>query len=136
MENRLLSFSEFESVYESYGFINEAEVAEKPTFTPDKLAVSSDDLLSLFGGDDKKQNEALKPSAFTLIKKGEKSQRVKELQKELGTEQNGVFDEVTEKKVKEFQTKNKLRYNRNLFKIYKLVHFFSFATLYADDITK
>ena len=108
MENRLLSFSEFESVYESYGFINEAEVAEKPTFTPDKLAVSSDDLLSLFGGDDKKQNEALKPSAFTLIKKGEKSQRVKELQKELGTEQNGVFDEVTEKKVKEFQTKNKL----------------------------
>ena len=108
MENRLLSFSEFESVYESYGFINEAEVAEKPTFTPNKLAVSSDDLLSLFGGDDKKQNEALKPSAFTLIKKGEKSQRVKELQKELGTEQNGVFDEVTEKKVKEFQTKNKL----------------------------
>jgi peptidoglycan hydrolase-like protein with peptidoglycan-binding domain len=107
MKNKLLSFSEFESVYESYGFINEAEVAEKPTFTPTKTDVSVDDLLAIFS--EEPANEAgATPSPFTVIKKGEKSQRVKELQKELGTEQNGVFDEVTEKKVKEFQTKNKL----------------------------
>jgi peptidoglycan hydrolase-like protein with peptidoglycan-binding domain len=112
MENRLLSFSEFESVYESYGFINEAEVAEKPTFTPDKLAVSSDDLLSLFGGDNKKQNEALKPGVFTVIKKGETSDRVKLVQDALGMKDfgkyNGVFGEETEKAVKAFQDKHKL----------------------------
>jgi len=112
MENKLLSFSEFEAVYESYGFINEAEVAEKPTFTPDKLNVSSDDLLSLFGGDSKKQNEAKTPAAFTIIKKGETSERVKQLQKDLGLKDfgkyNGVFGEETDKAVRAFQEKNKL----------------------------
>lgn len=109
MENRLLSFSEFESVYESYGFVNESEVAEKPTFTPDKLEVSSDDLLSIFGGVDEKQNEAEKVNPFTTIKKGETgTERVKELQKELGLKATGNFDDATDKAVKDFQKKNKL----------------------------
>lgn len=109
MENRLLSFSEFEAVYESYGFINESETAEKPTFTPNKLTVSSEDLLSIFEEDAEEQNEALKPAEFTLIKKGETgSDRVKELQKNLGIKVTGNFDEATDKAVRDFQTKNKL----------------------------
>jgi hypothetical protein len=109
MENKLLSFSEFESVYESYGFINESEVKEKPTFTPDKLDVSSDDLLSLFEGDEEKQNEAEKVNAFTTIKKGETgTDRVKELQKELGLKVTGDFDDATDKAVRDFQKKNGL----------------------------
>lgn len=112
MENRLLSFSEFEAVYESYGFINESETAEKPTFTPSKLAVTSDDLLSLFGGNNQKQNEAATPKEFTIMKKGETSDRVRQLQKDLGLpdfgKYNGMFGDATEKAVKAFQEKNKL----------------------------
>jgi len=112
MENKLLSFSEFESLYESYGFINEAETAEKPEFTPQKTDVSADDLLSIFNPEEAKNEAGKVPTAFTVIKKGEKSDRVKELQKALGLRDfekyNGVFGEETDKAVKEFQTKNKL----------------------------
>jgi hypothetical protein len=111
MENKLLSFSEFESLYESYGFVNETETAEKPEFTPTKTDVSIDDLLSIFNS--KPENEAGEtPAAFTVIKKGENSDRVKELQKTLGMgdlgKMNGVFGDGTDAKVREFQTKNKL----------------------------
>ena len=112
MENKLLSFSEFESLYESYGFVNEAETAEKPEFTPAKTDVSTDDLLSIFNPDEAKNEAGKTPSPFTVIKKGEKSDRVKELQKALGLRDfekyNGVFGEETDKAVKEFQDKNKL----------------------------
>ena len=69
MENRLLSFTEFESLYESYGFVNEAE-AQKPTFTPQKTQVTKDDLDSLFGG--QSIQEASKMDEFKAIVKGEK----------------------------------------------------------------
>ena len=105
MENRLLSFTEFESLYESYGFVNEAE-AQKPTFTPQKTQVTKDDLDSLFGG--QSIQEASKMDEFKAIVKGEKSDRVKELQKDLGIEQDGKFGPATEKAVTDFQTKNKL----------------------------
>jgi peptidoglycan hydrolase-like protein with peptidoglycan-binding domain len=103
MENKLLSFNEFETLYESFGFITEAE---KPEFTPEKTQVTNDDIISLFGG--KEVDEALNVKAFAPIKKGEKSERVKQLQKDLGLEADGVFGDATEKKVKEFQTTNKL----------------------------
>jgi len=108
MENKLLSFSEFESIYESYGFVNEAETVEKPEFTPTKTDVSIDDLLAIFS--EEPTNEAgATPSAFTAIKKGEKSDRVKELQKTLGLKGvDGAFGDGTEKAVKDFQTANKL----------------------------
>jgi hypothetical protein len=108
MENKLLSFSEFESLYESYGFVNEAETAEKPEFTPAKTDVSIDDLLAIFS--EEPANEAgATPSPFTVIKKGEKSDRVKELQKTLGLKGvDGAFGDGTEKAVKDFQTANKL----------------------------
>jgi len=112
MENKLLSFSEFESLYESYGFVNEAETVEKPEFTPAKTDVSTDDLLAIFNPDEAKNEAGKTPSPFTVIKKGEKSDRVKELQKALGLRDfekyNGVFGEETDKAVKEFQDKNKL----------------------------
>jgi hypothetical protein len=108
MENKLLSFSEFESLYESYGFVNEAETAEKPEFTPAKTDVSIDDLLAIFS--EEPANEAIETtSPFTVIKKGEKSDRVKELQKTLGLKGvDGAFGDGTEKAVKDFQTANKL----------------------------
>ena len=71
MENKLLSFNEFETLYESFGFIAEAEAA---AFTPQKTEVTSDDLISLFGG--KEIDEALDAKAFSIMKKGETSERV------------------------------------------------------------
>jgi len=104
MENKLLSFSEFETLYESYGFVNEAE-EPKPMFTPQKTQVTKDDLASLFT--EQKIEEAV--SEFSAIMKGEKSDRVKNLQKDLGITDDGVFGPGTEKAVKEFQTKNKIK---------------------------
>ena len=93
MENRLLSFDEFETLYESFGFIAEAEV---PDFTPLKTTVSADDLASLFGG--KMVDEAFDAKTFSVIKKGETSERVKQLQKDLGLpdfgKYNGVFGQI------------------------------------------
>ena len=106
MENRLLSFNEFEGLYESYGFITEAEGTEAPMYTPAKTAVTKDDLASLFGGEVEEAEKT--PSQFSAIKKGEKSDRVKSLQKDLKIEADGVFGDSTEKAVKKFQTDNKL----------------------------
>lgn len=107
MENKLLSFNEFETLYESFGFIAEAEA---PAFTPEKTEVTSDELLSIFGG--KPVEEALDPKAFSIMKKGETSERVKQLQKDLGMKDfgkyNGVFGDATDKAVRDFQTKYKL----------------------------
>ena len=107
MENRLLSFNEFETLYESFGFITEAEV---PHFTPLKTTISAEDLTSLFGG--KMVDEAFDAKAFSPMRKGENSERVKQLQKDLGLpdfgKYNGMFGATTEKAVKDFQTKYKL----------------------------
>ena len=103
MENKLLSFNEFETLYKSFGFIAEAEA---PDFTPKKLDVTSDELIGLFSGNE--VDEALDAKAFSTIMKGEKSERVKQLQKDLGLTADGVFGARTEAKVKEFQTTNKL----------------------------
>ena len=107
MENKLLFFSEYESLYESYGFIKESEKVEIPTFTPSNLEITSEELISIFesyGINEKEDVNTLK-----VIKKGESgTDRVKELQKELGLKVTGVFDDAMENKVKEFQKKNKL----------------------------
>ena len=107
MKNKLLCFSEYESLYESYGFIKESEKVEIPTFTPSNLEITSEELISIFesyGINEKEDVNTLK-----VIKKGESgTDRVKELQKELGLKVTGVFDDAMENKVKEFQKKNKL----------------------------
>lgn len=106
METKLLSFNEFETLYESFGFISEAQESNELDFTPKKSNVTSDDLISLFSGE--AIEEAFDPKEFMAIMKGEKSDRVKELQKNLGLTADGIFGDATAKKVKEFQTANKL----------------------------
>ena len=110
--NQVLKFNEFERLYESYNFdfINEAADV---LFTPDDLTVDPaelEDVLAPEGATGAKPvEEALEPNAFSPIKIGEKSDRVKQLQKDLKLpvkEQDGIFGKGTEDKVKEFQKNN------------------------------
>ena len=112
--NQVLNFNEFERLYESYDFdfINEAADV---LFTPDDLTVDPaelEDVLAPEGATGAKPvEEALDPKAFSPIKIGEKSDRVKQLQKDLklpAKEQDGIFGKGTEDKVKKFQGDNKL----------------------------
>ena len=112
--NQVLKFNEFERLYESYNFdfINEAADV---LFTPDDLTVDPaelEDVLAPEGATGAKPvEEALDPKAFSPIKIGEKSDRVKQLQKDLKLpvkDQDGVFGKGTEDKVKKFQGDNKL----------------------------
>jgi len=112
--NQVLNFNEFERLYESYNFdfINEAADV---LFTPDDLTVDPAELETVLAPEGatgaKSVEEALDPKAFSPIKVGEKSDRVKQLQKDLKLpvkEQDGVFGKGTEDKVKKFQGDNKL----------------------------
>jgi hypothetical protein len=112
--NQVLNFNEFERLYESYDFdfINEAADV---LFTPDDLTVDPEELEAVLAPEGatgaKPVEEALDPKAFSPIKVGEKSDRVKQLQKDLklsAKEQDGIFGKGTEDKVKEFQKNNKL----------------------------
>ena len=112
--NQVLNFNEFERLYESYNFdfINEAADV---LFTPDDLTVDPAELETVLAPEGatgaKPVEEALDPKAFSPIKIGEKSDRVKQLQKDLKLpvkDQDGVFGKGTEDKVKKFQGDNKL----------------------------
>jgi hypothetical protein len=112
--NQVLKFNEFERLYESYdfNFINEAADV---LFTPDDLTVDPEELEAVLAPEGatgaKPVEEALDPKTFSPIKVGEKSDRVKQLQKDLklsAKEQDGVFGKGTEDKVKKFQSDNKL----------------------------
>ena len=112
--NQVLNFNEFERLYESYNFdfINEAADV---LFTPDDLTVDPAELETVLAPEGatgaKPVEEALDTKAFSPIKVGEKSDRVKQLQKDLklpAKEQDGVFGKGTEDKVKKFQGDNKL----------------------------
>ena len=113
--SQVLKFNEFERLYESYDFdfINEeADVL----FTPDDLTVDPAELADVLASPEgatgaKPVEEALDAKAFSPIKIGEKSDRVKQLQKDLKLpvkDQDGVFGKGTEDKVKKFQGDNKL----------------------------
>lgn len=105
MDNRILSFVEFNSLYESYGFINEAEEVV-PDFSPKKMGVTDADLDLLMGGS---IEEDLDVNQFAIIKMGEKSDRVKQLQKDLGMKNvDGIFGKETFDAVKKFQSDNKI----------------------------
>ena len=112
--SQVLKFNEFERLYESYDFdfINEAADV---LFTPDDLTVDPAELETVLAPEGatgaKPVEEALDPKAFSPIKIGEKSDRVKQLQKDLKLpvkDQDGVFGKGTEDKVKKFQGDNKL----------------------------
>ncbi len=106
MENRLMSFGEFNSLYESYGFINEAE--DKSLFNPANPTANKKEIAEIFATAGA-TNEAGPTDAFKAIVKGEKGARVVEIQKYLGIDPaDGIFGPNTEAKVKEFQKTNKL----------------------------
>jgi uncharacterized protein YunC (DUF1805 family) len=114
MENKLLSFSDFENLYESYGYINESEEKATDPLLFDPFAPSKDDSKIadvLIEPKAEATNEKSKVDDFKPLTKGEKSERVKALQKDLGMsdkEADGIFGPATEAKVKEFQKSNKL----------------------------
>ncbi len=106
MENRLMSFGEFNSLYESYGFINEAE--DKSIFNPANPTANKKEIAEIFATAGA-TNEAGEINAYKPILKGEKGARVVEIQKYLGINPaDGIFGPNTEAKVKEFQKANKL----------------------------
>jgi hypothetical protein len=124
MENRLLSFSEFEGIYESYGFVTESAdaVAAAPAPTKAENSVITKegepkedvaDLLELFKklAKESEVKEAENPKVNTLkvVKMGETSDRVKEIQKLLGLKDDGQFGAGTQKAVMAFQKENKLK---------------------------
>jgi len=107
MENRIMSFTEFNSLYESYGFINESSDAvfdpSNPTAS-DKLIKSLEN--TTIPG---KTNEGTTLNDYRAIMKGEKGERVKQIQDYLGIKPaDGNFGSGTEAKVKEFQNKYKI----------------------------
>ena len=117
MENKLLSFSEFEGIYESYGFVIEAEsaaAAPPPTKAENSVVTKEGepkedvaDILDIFKKLSKEGEveEAEEPKVSTLkvVKMGETSDRVKEIQKLLGIEADGQFGSGTQKAVMAFQ---------------------------------
>lgn len=125
MQQRLLSFGEFEHLYESYGFVMEAEAAVPPK-TTEKAAVVDpktgepsedvEELLSVFQDLSKESlkeaTEAPKAgnvSTLKPVKLGETSDRVKEIQKILGLDTDGQYGPATQKAVMAFQKENKLQ---------------------------
>lgn len=105
MENRLMSFNEFNSLYESYGFINESE---NNIFDPSNPKGNQKEIAQIFATSGA-TNEATAIDAFKPVMKGEKGARVVEIQKYLGvTPADGIFGKGTEAAVKKFQTNNKL----------------------------
>jgi peptidoglycan hydrolase-like protein with peptidoglycan-binding domain len=124
MNNKLLSFSEFEGIYESYGFVltesaDAAAVAPPPT-KPENSVITkegepkdnTEDFLSIFKKlSEESIEEAEDPKVNTLkpVKMGETSDRVKEIQKLLGLKEDGQFGSGTQKAVMAFQKENKLK---------------------------
>ena len=109
MENRVLNFAEFSSLYESYGLYEAEEATTAPDFTPQKTQVSKNDFDMIFGTTEVTEAETVSP--FSPMKMGEKSERIKFLQQELGfpsAQQDGDFGPATQKAVKAFQAKNKI----------------------------
>ena len=123
--DRMLSFSEFESMYESYGFVFEASEAEIPkptqaqnvlidpkTAEPKGGAEAIFDIFKELGGEEpvKEAKTATGKTTSTLrvAKIGEQSERVKSIQKMLGIKETGTYDNATAEAVKKFQKDNKL----------------------------
>lgn len=138
MKSKIMSFSEFERVYEANEYILEDEVAP-PKDDPKTSVVSSDgsieenpeailDLLKDLGtgegeektgeGEEKTKKDAPNESlaeqstlapvnTLKASRMGEKSDRVKDIQKLLGLNPSGNFDQETKNSVSQFQTEQK-----------------------------
>lgn len=139
MPSKILSFNDFEKVYESENYlIAEEDVAAPPkdsaetsVVDPSSGDITEDpkeilDLMKELGAgapaegteapkEEKAPNESLQEqktaapvNTLKVAKMGETSDRVKEIQKTLGLEPSGKFDQATKDAVMAFQTENKL----------------------------
>lgn len=100
-----MTFDEFNSLYESYGFMNEA--ADQALFDPSNPTANAKEIAQIFATSGA-TNEA-DISSYRAIMQGEKGARVIEIQKYLGiTPADGIFGPGTAAKVKQFQQANKL----------------------------
>ncbi len=116
MENRLMSFNEFNSLYESYGFVIESEAldsTEPALFDPSKPDANKKEIAALFATagatNEEPANEAATVADFKAIVQGEKGARVVDVQKYLGiSPADGIFGSGTLAKVKAFQKANGL----------------------------
>lgn len=133
MPSKIMSFGEFEKVYEANEYIleDEAGAAAPPKDDPATSVVSSDgsieeqpgDILDLLKGLGKKEegdkteedvpNESLDEQDSTNTLKaariGEKSERVKDIQKLLGLKNDGDFGQATKNAVMQFQKEAKVK---------------------------
>jgi peptidoglycan hydrolase-like protein with peptidoglycan-binding domain len=138
MPSKILSFNDFEKVYESENYlIAEEDVAAPPkdsaensVIDPSSGDITEDpkeilDLMKELGGgapaegeeapeEEKDPNESLQEQAtaapvntLKVAKMGETSDRVKEIQKTLGLEPSGKFDQATKDAVVAFQKEQK-----------------------------
>jgi hypothetical protein len=134
MPSKIMSFGEFEKVYEANSYLLEDEAAAAPPKDDSETAVVSDDgsigvqpseildLLKELGGkegeekvestpDEETPNESLVEqeavSTLKVAKMGEKSERVKQIQSLLGLKPSGNFDQATKDSVMKFQTEQK-----------------------------
>jgi len=134
MPSKIMSFGEFEKVYEANSYLLEDEAAAAPPKDDSETAVVSDDgsigvqpteildLLKDLGGkegegeaepesDEEVPNESLveqeEVNTLKSAKMGEKSERVKDIQSLLGLKPTGNFDQATKDGVMKFQTEQK-----------------------------
>ena len=138
MPSKIMSFGEFEKVYEANSYLLEDEAAAAPPKDDSETAVVSDDgsigvqpaeildLLKELGGkegeaeseaepepesDEDVPNESLveqeEANTLKVASVGEKSERVKDIQKLLGLEADGSFGQKTKEAVMKFQTEMK-----------------------------
>jgi len=134
MPSKIMSFGEFEKVYEANSYLLEDEAAAAPPKDDSETAVVSDDgsigvqpaeildLLKELGGkegeaeaepesDEEVPNESLveqeEANTLKVAAVGEKSERVKDIQKLLGLEADGSFGQKTKEAVMKFQTEMK-----------------------------
>jgi len=119
MENKILSFEQFSSIYESEFYLGESESSGiELDFDIDNLGVDSDELADVMANLDAKPLKEATPaktgttvSPYKAILPGEKGERVKWVQQTLGfkgADVDGVYGKKTSAAVADFQRKNGL----------------------------
>lgn len=119
MENKILNFEQFSSIYESEFYLGESESSGiELDFDIDNLGVDSDELADVMANLDAKPLKEATPaktgttvSPYKAILPGEKGERVKWLQQTIGfkgADVDGDYGKKTSAAVADFQRKNGL----------------------------
>lgn len=109
---KILSFQEFQKVYES-AIVNEEEsVVDTETGEPTTDIDALKDIIKDLEGEKEEVKEGLyeaEVNTLRPVKLGESSERVKEIQKLLDLKTTGKYDEESKKAVEKFQSQYKLK---------------------------